>query len=128
MGHGFTPILDRHVPFSRNVIYSHEDVVLKNKVLKTESSLGKTLLLLVTLRNWLFKPSIAFVVYIMRLITSGYCKKTTKFCQLFCHDFAMCGYCLPHFKSKSDKAASASSSVIELYTNFKSAASSFLSL
>ncbi len=34
----------------------------KYKVLKTESSLGKTRLLFVTLRNWLFRPSIALVV------------------------------------------------------------------
>ncbi len=48
-----------------------------------ELSLGNTLFVFVTFRYWRFRPSITFVVYIMRLTSSGNWKKELTSSQLF---------------------------------------------
>lgn len=79
----------------------------------------------VTFRNWRLKFLIEFVVYISLWISDGYLKYVDNCGQLFRQDAIEAGCFLHKFSSSSSNAASVRSSVLALYTSFKSAINGF---
>ncbi len=79
-------------------------------IFSRDMSLGNTLFVLVTFRYWRFSPSMMFVVYMIRRISSGNWKKGLTSSQLFSQLLMANGYFFPHvsFTVSSSESAAAS--------------------
>ena len=79
-------------------------------IFSKDVSLGNTLFVLVTFRYWRFSPSMMFVVYMIRRMSSGNWKKELTSSQLFSQLLMAYGYFFPHvsFTFSSSESAVAS--------------------
>ena len=71
-------------------------------------------LFFVICRNWRFRPSMMFVVYMIFRISTGYSKNVLKTGQFSSQLFTQEGYCLRQASAKACRFFSASSSVTAL--------------
>ena len=81
---------------------------------RRESSFVKEGLFFVICRNWRFRPSMMFVVYMIFRISTGYSKNVLKTGQFSSQLFTQEGYCLRQVSAKACRFFSASSSVTAL--------------
>ena len=78
---------------------------------RRESSFVKEGLFFVICRNWRFRPSMMFVVYMIFRISTGYSKNVLKTGQFSYQLFTQEGYCLRQVSANAWRFFSASSSV-----------------
>ena len=92
-------------PHSKMGVVHFLDVSMTTKYrgLNRESSVGKGLLVLVTVRIFRFRFSIALVVYMILLISGGYLKNTDRACQLSLQLLIAYVYLPPHVSSKHSR-------------------------